>query len=109
MFGSKRRLAELIERLRPDLGPESLGVGPDFPSVTPKPLLSGETRMLDLDVETRDGMSFTSGRHGGFCDVSRETSLNRVRQGRASSASRSHRRYFGPSPSRPQTIGVSSG
>lgn len=94
MFGSKRRLAELIERLRPDLGPESLGVGPDFPGVTPKPLLSGETRrrtselgvgvlalgtlvdgrevssdgspcvVLMLDVETRDGMSFTSGRPG---------------------------------------------
>jgi len=40
-------------------------------------------------------------------DVSRETS--RVSQGRASSASRSQRRYLGPSPSSPQTIGVSSG
>lgn len=41
-------------------------------------------------------------------DVSRETSPN-PGQGRASAARRSHRRYFGPSPSRPQTIEVSSG
>ncbi|MFC7944955.1 MULTISPECIES: hypothetical protein [unclassified Microbacterium] len=89
MFGSKKRkqkLDDLMAQLRPDLSRESLGVGPEFPGVTPNPLLSGEARtrnaelrtgelalgvlvdwrevnsnprvVLMLDVETADGISF---------------------------------------------------
>lgn len=88
MFGSKKKLNDLIEQLRPDLSRASLGVGPEFPGVAPNPLLSGEARrrnaelragtlalgvlvdwvevssdgsprvVLMLDVETADGVSF---------------------------------------------------
>lgn len=86
MFGSKKKLAGLMEQLRPDLSRESLGVGPDFPGVAPNPVLSGDARrrnaelrtgplaigtlvdwrevnsnprvVLMLDVETADGLSF---------------------------------------------------
>ncbi|WEK61932.1 MAG: hypothetical protein P0Y60_04015 [Candidatus Microbacterium colombiense] len=91
MFGSKKKklgLDDLMSQLRPDLSRESLGVGPDFPGVTPNPLLSGVARrrnaelragtlalgvlvdwrevssdgsprvVLMLDVKTADGASF---------------------------------------------------
>lgn len=86
MFGSKKKLDDLMAQLRPDLSRESLGVGPDFPGVAPNPLLSGEARkrnaelragalalgvlvdwrelnsnprvVLMFDVETADGISF---------------------------------------------------
>jgi hypothetical protein len=89
MFGwNKKKLDDLMARLRPDLSRESLGVGPDFPGVAPNPLLSraawkrnaelragalalgvlvdwrevssdGSPRVvLMLDVETADGISF---------------------------------------------------
>ncbi|HWW11739.1 MAG TPA: hypothetical protein VN018_04420 [Brevundimonas sp.] len=86
MFGWNKKLNEMMEQLRPDLGRESLGVGPDFPGVAPNPLLSGDARkrnaelrtgvlalgvlvdwrevnsnprvVLMLDVETADGLSF---------------------------------------------------
>lgn len=88
MFGSKKKLSDLMAQLRPDLSRESLGVGPDFPGVAPNPLLSSDARkrnaelrtgalalgvlvdwrevssdgsprvVLMLDVETADGISF---------------------------------------------------
>lgn len=86
MFGSKKKLNDLMAQLRPDLSREALGVGPDFPGVTPNPLLSGDARkrnaelragalalgvlvdwrevnsnprvVLMFDVETADGISF---------------------------------------------------
>ena len=47
MFGSKKKkktklkLSDLMAQLRPDLSPESLGVGPGFPGVAPNPFMSG--------------------------------------------------------------------
>jgi len=86
MFGSKKRLNDLMAQLRPDLSREALGVGPDFPGVAPNPLLSSDARkrnaelragalalgvlvdwrevnsnprvVLMFDVETADGISF---------------------------------------------------
>ncbi|MEU4519999.1 hypothetical protein AB0F52_15040 [Amycolatopsis sp. NPDC024027] len=86
MFGSKKKLNDLMALLRPDLSRESLGVGPGFPGVAPSPLLSSaawkrnaELRtgvlalgvlvdwrevnsnprvVLMFDVETADGISF---------------------------------------------------
>jgi hypothetical protein len=86
MFGSKRKLDDLMAQLRPDLSREALGVGPAFPGVAPNPVLSGDARkrnaelrtgtlalgvlvdwrevnnnprlVLMLDVETADGVSF---------------------------------------------------
>lgn len=86
MFGSKRKLDDLMAQLRPDLSREALGVGPAFPGVAPNPVLSGDARkrnaelrtgtlalgvlvdwrevnnnprlVLMLDVETADGASF---------------------------------------------------
>lgn len=86
MFGSKKKLNDVMAQLRPDLSPESLGVGPDFPGIAPNPSLSGEARkrnaelrsgelaigvlvdwrevnsnprvVLMLDVETADGGAF---------------------------------------------------
>lgn len=86
MFGSRKKLGDMMAQLRPDLSRESLGVGPDFPGVAPNPLLSREARqrtaelrtgtlalgelvdwrevnsnprvVLMLDVETADGLSF---------------------------------------------------
>lgn len=89
MFGSKKKklnVSEVMETLRPDLSRESLGVGPEFPGVTPNPLLSSAARtrnselrsgvlalgvlvdwrevnsnprvVLMFDVETVDGSSF---------------------------------------------------
>jgi hypothetical protein len=84
--GSKMSLDGLMEKLRPDLSRESLGVGPDFPGVAPNPFMSSGAmnRMAELrtgalalgvlvdwrevnsnprvvlmfDVETADGVSF---------------------------------------------------
>jgi hypothetical protein len=86
MFGSKRKLDDLMAQLRPDLSREALGVGPAFPGVALNPVLSGDARkrnaelrtgtlalgvlvdwrevnnnprlILMLDVETADGVSF---------------------------------------------------
>ncbi|AZH83330.1 hypothetical protein EAO79_10785 [Plantibacter sp. PA-3-X8] len=86
MFGSKRKLDDLMAQLRPDLSREALGAGPAFPGVAPNPVLSGDARkrnaelrtgtlalgvlvdwrevnnnprlVLMLDVETADGRSF---------------------------------------------------
>ena len=86
MFGSKKKLNDLMAQLRPDLSREALGVGPDFPGVAPNPLLSSDARkrnaelragalalgvlvdwrevnsnprvVLMFDVETADGISF---------------------------------------------------
>ncbi|RAJ34642.1 hypothetical protein K353_05288 [Kitasatospora sp. SolWspMP-SS2h] len=86
MFGSKKKLDDLMAQLRPDLSRESLGVGPDFPGIAPNPLLSRDARkrtaelrtgvlalgvlvdwrevnsnprvVLMLDVDTADGASF---------------------------------------------------
>ncbi|WP_282203350.1 hypothetical protein [Kitasatospora fiedleri] len=86
MFGSRKKLDDLMAQLRPDLSRESLGVGPDFPGIAPNPLLSRDARkrtaelrtgvlalgvlvdwrevnsnprvVLMLDVDTADGTSF---------------------------------------------------
>ncbi|KAA1397625.1 hypothetical protein [Aeromicrobium ginsengisoli] len=86
MFGSKKKLDDMMAQLRPDLSRESLGVGPDFPGVAPNPVMSSDARkrnaelrtgelalgvlvdwrevnsnprlVLMLDVETADGISF---------------------------------------------------
>ena len=109
MFGSKKKkkigLDDLMERLRPDLSRESLGVGPDFPGVAPNPLMSSaafkrnaELRngalalgvlvdwrevnsnprvVLMLDVETPDGIAFR-----GIADTSLTiTELTRLSPG----------------------------
>ena len=57
MFGSKKKkqkisLEELMEQLRPDLSRESLGVGPDFPGVTPNPLMTSDARRRDAELRT---------------------------------------------------------
>jgi hypothetical protein len=56
MFGRKKtkaKLEDVVERLRPDLTRESLGVGPDFPGVAPNPLMSREAR--ERAAQLRDG------------------------------------------------------
>lgn len=94
MFGWKKmqklfdseKFNDLTAQLRPDLSRESLGVGPDFPGVTPNPLMSSGAQkrkaelrtgalalgvlvdwrevnsnprvVLMFDVETADGISF---------------------------------------------------
>ena len=54
MFGAKKsrklRFEDLMAQLRPDLSRESLGVGPDFPGVTPNPLLSGAARRRKMEL-----------------------------------------------------------
>lgn len=54
MFGSKKKLnlSDLMAQLRPDLSPESLGVGPDFPGVAPNPLLSSAARKRNAELRT---------------------------------------------------------
>lgn len=52
MFGSNKKLNEMMEQLRPDLGRESLGVGPDFPGVAPNPLLSSDARKRNAELRT---------------------------------------------------------
>ena len=107
MFGSKKKLNDLMAQLRPDLSRESLGVGPDFPGVAPNPLLSSDARkrnaelragalalgvlvdwrevnsnprvVLMFDVETADGISFR-----GVADESLTiTELTRLAPGQA--------------------------
>ena len=86
MFGSKKKLSDMVEQLRPDLSREALGVGADFPGIAPNPFLSATaTRrnaqlragvlalgvlvdwrelnsnprlVLMLDVETAEGVTF---------------------------------------------------
>ncbi|SDW25434.1 hypothetical protein SAMN05421504_10177 [Amycolatopsis xylanica] len=58
MFGRKKKrdglneLDDLMERLRPDLSRESLGVGPGFPGVAPNPLMSGAARNRQAELRT---------------------------------------------------------
>jgi hypothetical protein len=52
MFGWNKKHNDLMEQLRPDLGRESLGVGPDFPGVAPNPLLSIEARKRNAELRT---------------------------------------------------------
>ncbi|WP_370963191.1 hypothetical protein [Amycolatopsis sp. cg9] len=55
MFGRKKKpghLDNVLEQLRPDLGRESLGVGPAFPGVAPNPLLSGDARKRNAELRT---------------------------------------------------------
>jgi hypothetical protein len=52
MFGSRKKIDDLMAQLRPDLGRESLGVGPDFPGVAPNPLLSREARKRTAELRT---------------------------------------------------------
>lgn len=50
MFGSKRKLDDLMAQLRPDLSREALGVGPAFPGVAPNPVLSGDARKRNAET-----------------------------------------------------------
>ncbi len=52
MFGWNKKHNDLMEQLRPDLGRESLGVGPDFPGVAPNPLLSSDARKRNAELRT---------------------------------------------------------
>jgi len=52
MFGSKKKLDNMMEHLRPDLSRESLGVGPNFPGVAPNPLLSRDARRRNAELRT---------------------------------------------------------
>lgn len=52
MFGSKKKLNDMLAQLRPDLSRESLGVGPDFPGVAPNPLLSRDARKRNAELRT---------------------------------------------------------
>jgi len=52
MFFSKKKIDDLMAQLRPDLGRESLGVGPDFPGIAPNPLLSREARQRNVELRT---------------------------------------------------------
>lgn len=53
MFGSKKKLDDLMALLRPDLSRESLGVLVDWREVNSNPRV-----VLMFDVETADGISF---------------------------------------------------
>ncbi|WP_336629630.1 MULTISPECIES: hypothetical protein [unclassified Microbacterium] len=48
----KQRMDDMMERLRPDLTREALGVGPDFPGVAPNPLLSRDARRRTAELRT---------------------------------------------------------
>jgi len=52
MFGSKKKLNDMMAQLRPDLSRESLGVGPDFPGVAPNPLMSSDARKRNAELRT---------------------------------------------------------
>ncbi|MFJ8917784.1 hypothetical protein [Amycolatopsis sp. NPDC102389] len=52
MFGSKKKIDDLMAQLRPDLSRESLGVGPGFPGVAPNPLLSSDARRRNAELRT---------------------------------------------------------
>ncbi|MET8999087.1 hypothetical protein [Amycolatopsis sp. Hca4] len=55
MFGWKKKLNalnDLAGQLRPDLSPESLGVGPAFPGVAANPLLSSDARKRTAELRT---------------------------------------------------------
>ncbi|MFK0191145.1 hypothetical protein [Kitasatospora sp. NPDC090308] len=52
MFGSSKKLNDLVAQLRPDLSRESLGVGPDFPGIAPNPLLSRDARKRTAELRT---------------------------------------------------------
>ncbi|RSM57822.1 hypothetical protein DMH03_26075 [Amycolatopsis sp. WAC 01376] len=52
MFGSKKKLNDLMAQLRPDLSRESLGVGPAFPGIAPNPLLSSDAWKRNAELRT---------------------------------------------------------
>ncbi|MFI6303213.1 hypothetical protein ACIBCH_15185 [Amycolatopsis thailandensis] len=52
MFGSKKKVDDLMAQLRPDLSREALGVGPGFPGVAPNPLLSRDARKRTAELRT---------------------------------------------------------
>ncbi|MFD5090264.1 hypothetical protein ACFWMR_06660 [Amycolatopsis thailandensis] len=52
MFGSKKKVDDLMAQLRPDLSREALGVGLDFPGVAPNPLLSRDARKRTAELRT---------------------------------------------------------
>ncbi len=55
MFGSrknKQSFTDMMAQLRPDLGRESLGVGPNFPGVAPNPILSSAARRRNAELKT---------------------------------------------------------
>ncbi|WP_328612849.1 hypothetical protein OHS18_27270 [Amycolatopsis sp. NBC_00355] len=52
MFGSKKKLDDLMAQLRPDLSRESLGVGPGFPGVAPNPFLSRDASKRNAELRT---------------------------------------------------------
>ncbi|WP_328447862.1 hypothetical protein [Amycolatopsis sp. NBC_00438] len=52
MFGSKKKLDDLMAQLRPDLSRESLGVGPGFPGVAPNPFLSRDASKRKAELRT---------------------------------------------------------
>ncbi|GAB3150809.1 hypothetical protein GCM10027258_49440 [Amycolatopsis stemonae] len=55
MFGRKRKvngLNDLMAQLGPDLTRESLGVGPEFPGVTPNPFLSRDAGKRNAELRT---------------------------------------------------------
>ncbi|MFI9455763.1 hypothetical protein [Amycolatopsis sp. NPDC052450] len=52
MFGSKKKIDDLMAQLRPDLSRESLGVGPAFPGVAPNPLLSRDAWKRNAELRT---------------------------------------------------------
>ncbi|WP_239484628.1 hypothetical protein [Micromonospora humidisoli] len=52
VFGSKKKINDMMAQLRPDLSRESLGVGPDFPGIAPNPLLSGDARKRNAELRT---------------------------------------------------------
>ncbi|MFF2661091.1 hypothetical protein ACFVUH_27475 [Kitasatospora sp. NPDC058032] len=52
MFGSQKKLNDLMAQLRPDLSRESLGVGPDFPGIAPNPFLSSDARKRNAELRT---------------------------------------------------------
>lgn len=49
---SKMTLDDVMEKLRPDLSRESLGVGPDFPGVAPNPFLSSGAWKRNAELRT---------------------------------------------------------
>ncbi|OKJ05605.1 hypothetical protein [Kitasatospora sp. CB01950] len=52
MFGSSKKLNDMMAQLRPDLSRESLGVGPDFPGIAPNPFLSSDARKRNAELRT---------------------------------------------------------
>ncbi|GAB3404847.1 hypothetical protein GCM10027515_17420 [Schumannella luteola] len=69
--GPRSGFGDLLAQLRPDLSPESLGVGPSFPGIAPNPLLSGAARRRTAELR---GGSLALGVLVGWREVSNEGS-----------------------------------